>query len=154
MRDVRVTQRFGARPQYYAQFGFPDGHEGCDFGGESGDFIFACADGIVKVIAPDDGQHPYGNQIRLVHNFEGQEYETIYAHLARFVGTLRVGHLVKAGELVAYMGTTGNSSGVHLHLTCKKRGATARREIQTTWDGRQAVFPRDVINPEPLFVDE
>lgn len=114
----RITQVYGARPEYYAQFGLP-GHEGIDYGGADGAPIYAAADGVVKLIAKDDGKHPYGNHMRISH---APAYETIYAHLRGFVPELVEGDAVKRGQLIGYMGSTGNSTGVHLHFTLKRNG--------------------------------
>lgn len=117
----RVTQVYGARPEYYAQFGL-DGHEGVDWGGKEGDPVLAAADGVVKLIAKDDGRHAYGNQIRLTHTVGTDVYETIYAHLRGFVTEVKQGDAVKAGQQIGYLGSTGNSSGPHLHFSVKKNG--------------------------------
>lgn len=126
----RITQRYGARPEYYAQFGL-DGHEGQDYGGALDDSIFAAATGTVKLVAKDNGVHPYGSHIRITHKHGDDTYETIYAHLNSFSKDLRVGELVTKGRRIGFMGTTGNSTGVHLHFTLKKNGG--------------------IVNPEPYF---
>lgn len=115
-----VTQHFGARPDYYAQFGLP-GHEGIDLASPYGTPYTAVADGVV-IWASDQrrsgGPSAYGWHIILDH---GDGYTTLYAHAA--VWPLPpVGSVVLAGEVVAFSGNTGNSSGPHLHLTLKKQG--------------------------------
>lgn len=117
----RITQVFGARPEYYAQFGLP-GHEGVDIGGNDGDLIFAAADGVVKLLAKDDGKHPYGNQIRISSAWGTDTYEVVYAHLRGFKPELVQGDPVRAGDILGYMGSTGNSTGTHLHLSVKHNG--------------------------------
>lgn len=117
---VRVTQIYGARYDYYMRnFGLP-GHEGIDYGGKDGANIYAAADGVVKLIAKDDGVHPYGNHIRLTHK---DGFETIYAHLRGFVPELAQGSAVKRAQVIGYMGSTGNSTGTHLHFSVKRDGA-------------------------------
>lgn len=118
---ARVTQAYGARPDYYAQFGLP-GHEGIDYGGKDGDPICAAANGVVKLIAKDNGVHPYGNHIRITSVWHADTFEHIYAHLRGFKSELVQGDTVHAGDVIGYMGSTGNSSGVHLHLTLKRNG--------------------------------
>lgn len=116
---LRITQAYGARYDYYmTNFGLP-GHEGIDLGGSDGAPILAAADGTIKLIAKDDGVHPYGNQVRITHS---GGYETVYAHLRGFQPGLVQGDAVKAGDVIGFMGDTGNSEGVHLHLTLKKDG--------------------------------
>lgn len=117
-----MTQGYGARPEYYKQFGLP-GHEGIDYGGRAGDSIFAAADGTIKLLALDNGVHPYGTHVRVTHVYRGETYETIYAHLSSFAEGLRHGQTVFAGQVIGAMGSTGNSTGVHLHFSLKRNGA-------------------------------
>lgn len=128
--NPRVTQVYGARPEYYAQFGLP-GHEGIDYGGADGTPIYAAAGGTIKLVAKDNGVHPYGNHIRITHSHNGDVYETIYAHLRGFKSELKAGDAVSAGAVIGYMGSTGNSTGTHLHFTLKKNGG--------------------IVNPAPYF---
>lgn len=110
---------FGANYDYYMKhFGLP-GHEGIDYGDREGAPVFAAAGGVVKLIARDDGKHPYGNHIRITHP---DGYETIYAHLRGFSTELIVGSVVYAGRQIGMMGSTGNSTGPHLHFTLKRNG--------------------------------
>lgn len=129
----RITQVYGANYDYYMKnFGLP-GHEGIDYGGADGAPIYAAADGVVKLIASDDGKHPYGAHMRVIHAAgDGNTYETIYAHLRGFVAGIAQGDNVAAGQQIGYMGSTGNSTGTHLHFSVKKNGV--------------------IINPTPLFV--
>jgi murein DD-endopeptidase MepM/ murein hydrolase activator NlpD len=135
-----ITQGFGANPQIYQAFGLP-GHEGLDFRAPTGSKIFAVADGTISEIRMDGNTNwqtkPYGNQIRILH--EG-EYTTIYAHLQ--LVSVNVGERVKAGDLIGLADSTGNSSGSHLHLTLKHKGATARGETN---------YPGDIVNPKPYM---
>lgn len=124
----RITQVYGANYDYYMEnFGLP-GHEGVDMGGSDGANIYASADGTVKLIARDNGVHAYGNHIRISH---ADGYETIYAHLRGFVTELTQGDSVRRGQVIGYMGSSGNSTGTHLHFSVKHNGA--------------------IIDPEPLF---
>jgi murein DD-endopeptidase MepM/ murein hydrolase activator NlpD len=120
---VRVTQVYGARYDYYMEnFGLP-GHEGEDYGGKDGDPVFAAESGTVKLIAKDDGKHPYGSHIRITHQRGNDVYETIYAHLRGFVAGIVQGDKVRTGQQIGYLGNTGNSTGPHLHFSLKKNGA-------------------------------
>lgn len=119
---ARVTQVYGERVEYYKQFGLCCGHEGTDYGGKDGDPIYAAADGVVKLIAKDNGVHPYGNHVRITSVWHADTFEHIYAHLRGFKAELVQGDTVHAGDVIGYMGSTGNSSGVHLHLTLKRNG--------------------------------
>ena len=100
------------------------GHKGIDIRattpGVAGDKVFAYADGVVaKVTAPplNDG---YGVRIHHINPYPeltgGQKYlRTQYLHFCK-MPQLRAGDHVKAGQLIGYMGTSGNSTGVHLHF--------------------------------------
>jgi len=120
----KTTQKYGANKPYYNKLGLPEGHEGVDGYGTS-DRVYSVADGVVKLVAKDNSVHPYGNHIRIAH--EGG-YESIYAHLRGFKDGLVAGSPVVAGQLIGYMGNTGNviksatSSGIHLHLSIKLNG--------------------------------
>lgn len=135
-----ITQVFGANPQVYNKFGLP-GHEGLDFVAPLGSEIYAVADGFVSDIRLDGNsspmQLPYGNQVRVQHD---DGYETIYAHLDQVV-VVR-GQVVRAGQLIALADDTGNSTGSHLHLTLKKKGAT---------QAGQTSYPHDIVDPTPLL---
>jgi murein DD-endopeptidase MepM/ murein hydrolase activator NlpD len=118
VKPLIITQPYGANPAYYRQFGL-DGHEGIDYALSSGQVVFACADGIVKMVKPgmDSGWHNYGIHLRIAH---ADGYETIYAHLQTVL--VREGQSVLAGDKIARGDNTGNSTGNHLHLTLKKDG--------------------------------
>jgi murein DD-endopeptidase MepM/ murein hydrolase activator NlpD len=90
-------------------------HEGIDFIAEPGTAILAAAAGIVKTVE----QHPqYGNMVEIDH---GNDLITRYAHAqATFV---KVGEFVKRGQRIAAVGTTGRSTGPHLHFEVRIGGA-------------------------------
>ena len=116
---VRITQRFGENPQVYAEFG-QAGHEGVDFGVSAGSPIYACADGEVFQVRPDDG-NDYGLHVRVRHQVDGCEYRTVYAHLSQAL--VSKNQRIRTGERIALSGNTGHSCGPHLHLTLKLIGA-------------------------------
>jgi len=89
-------------------------HEGVDFPGEVGRAILAAAGGVV--IGAE--KHPqYGNLVEIDH---GNDYTTRYAHCERILVSL--GQVVKRGQKVATLGTTGRSTGPHLHFEVRYRG--------------------------------
>lgn len=110
-----ITQQYGARPEYYKQFGLK-GHEGIDFRAPEGSKIFSCTDGTVVLAQQDDGRHPYGTHIRVQYG----PYTLVYAHLSKLL--VSSGDDVKAGQIIGLAGNTGNSSGAHLHLTLLRDG--------------------------------
>lgn len=91
-------------------------HTGTDYGAPTGTPMGATAPGIISFIG-DGG--PSGNLVKVKH--EGG-YESGYAHMSRFVPGLKVGDRVERMQTVGYVGSTGRSTGPHLHFTMKKDG--------------------------------
>ncbi len=92
-------------------------HRGTDFSARIGTPVIATAHGVV---AKKERQRGYGNVIFLRHH--SGEYMTVYAHLSRFARGLRVGKRVTQGQIIGYVGSTGLSSGPHLHYEFRKYG--------------------------------
>lgn len=90
----------------------PD-HHGTDYANSGIHEIFAVADGTVSKSYVSSS---YGEVIFIVHNIDGQVYETVYAHLRTGSRKHRVGDRVKQGDVVGIMGNTGYSFGQHLHF--------------------------------------
>jgi len=91
-------------------------HTGTDFGAPTGTPIGATAPGVVSFIGNGG---PSGNLVKVKHD---GGYESGYAHLSRFEAGLSVGDPVERLETVGYCGSTGRSTGPHLHFTMKKNG--------------------------------
>ena len=110
---LAVTSEFG--PRNYA----PDPiHTGIDFSARAGTPVYAAMDGIVLLRLTNP--KTFGNHIVLYH---GGEVTTMYAHMSGF-GTCQVGDRVRRGEVVGYVGSTGLSTGDHLHFEYQINGAT------------------------------
>jgi len=90
-------------------------HAGLDFTAPIGTPIYAAADGVIKDAGFNTGG--YGNRVVINHGFG---YETLYAHMVRIKA--RVGTRVKRGEVIGYVGTSGKSTGPHLHYEVHKNG--------------------------------
>jgi len=133
-----VTQYFGENPHIYAKYG-QAGHEGIDFLASVGASVYACAEGEVFAVQPDDG-NAYGLHLRIRHRVDGSEYRTVYAHLSEAL--VSPGRRVHAGERIARSGNTGHSLGPHLHLTLKLAGA------------KTPGYPDGVIDPLPYLQEE
>lgn len=84
-------------------------HEGVDFAAATGTPIRASGDGTVDFVGTQNG---YGNIVILKH---WNNYSTAYAHMSRFASGLRKGMKVNQGDLIGYVGSTGWSTGPHLH---------------------------------------
>jgi murein DD-endopeptidase MepM/ murein hydrolase activator NlpD len=92
-------------------------HRGTDFAAPTGTPILAAGDGTI-VRASRYGA--YGNYVRVRHS---NGYETAYAHMSRFARGTRTGARVRQGQVIGYVGTTGRSTGPHLHYEVLRRGA-------------------------------
>lgn len=91
-------------------------HHGVDFAVKTGTPIKAAEDGKVIFYGRLGG---YGNLMVIKHN---KEFSTLYAHLSKMDKKIKVGQTVKAGQVVAYSGNTGRSTGPHLHFEVRKNG--------------------------------
>ncbi len=91
-------------------------HNGTDFGAPMGEPVYASSPGVVTVAGYVGAT---GNLVKIEH---ANGYETGYAHLSRFAEGLRVGDKVKRLQVVGYVGSTGRSTGPHLHFSAKKDG--------------------------------
>ena len=98
-------------------------HAGTDFAAPGGTPIYAAASGYVQVAGWSNGG--YGNYVIIYHGkmSDGNTYSTLYGHM-KSVAT-SAGKYVKQGELIGYVGSTGNSTGNHLHLEVWKGGSKA-----------------------------
>lgn len=113
-RDLkRVASGFGSRiDPVYKTIKF---HAGLDFAAPQGTPIYATADG--RVTTAGNTGNGYGNHVEINHGFG---YETLYGHMVRV--KVRVGQMVKRGEVIGWVGSTGKSTGPHLHYEVHKGG--------------------------------
>lgn len=112
VRQGYISSGFGYRPDPIS--GSRDFHPGVDFDGEMGDDILAVAGGVVSFAGRKNG---YGNLIEIDH---GNGYVTRYAHNSS--NALQVGDPVRPGDIVAKMGSTGRSTGTHVHFEVWENG--------------------------------
>ena len=111
-----ITSRFGYREDPFT--GEIAYHSGTDIGAPGGTPILASADGTVTIAnAIDSWGGGYGYHIKINHN---DTFDTLYAHCSSICVT--VGQEVKQGEVIGYVGTTGNSTGNHLHFEVWQNG--------------------------------
>lgn len=99
--------------------GWGDGrnHRAIDIGAPVGTPIIAAADGVVVKAVGSGWGGGYGLHLQISH---GNGYETLYAHCSRL--NVSCGQAVKQGQVIAYVGSTGRSTGPHLHFETKKNG--------------------------------
>lgn len=108
LKFSRISSTFGMRklPGFQAWSGH---HAGVDYAAPTGTPIHATADGTVDFVGWRDG---YGNTVILKHH---SRITTLYAHQSRFASGLKAGSKVSQGDLIGYVGSTGWSTGPHLH---------------------------------------
>lgn len=113
MNAARISSGFGMRR--HPILGYSKMHKGTDFAAPTGTPIMAAGDGIVKQRAWNGA---YGNFVLIQHN---GTYATAYGHMSRF-GNIKQGQRVKQGQVIGYVGTTGRSTGPHLHYEVRANG--------------------------------
>jgi murein DD-endopeptidase MepM/ murein hydrolase activator NlpD len=107
INGARLSSSFGMRK--HPIDGFNKMHRGTDFAAPSGTQIMASGSGVVTRARWCGGG---GNCIKIKHN---STYETIYAHMKNFARGIKEGSRVKQGQIIGYVGSTGKSTGPHLH---------------------------------------
>ncbi len=114
MNGARISSNFGMRK--HPVLGYNKMHKGTDFAAPTGTPIYAAGNGVVEFRGRNGG---YGNYVRIRHN---GKYKTAYAHMSRFGKGIRKGSHVKQGQIIGYVGSTGRSTGPHLHYEVLEHG--------------------------------
>jgi hypothetical protein len=127
-----VSQWYGENPDNYGRFGLR-GHNGIDYAVPVGTPVRAVADGVVAMVATDAA---YGKYVRVWH--AALRVHSFYAHLSE--ARVADGQAVKAGDVVALSGNTGNSTGPHLHFELRIADANGGYEPVARM-GKGAVDP-------------
>jgi murein DD-endopeptidase MepM/ murein hydrolase activator NlpD len=104
---ARLSSRYGARR--HPILGYTKVHRGLDFAAPRGTPIYAAGNGTVRAAGRNGA---YGNYVRIRHN---ERYSTAYAHLRGIAKGVRKGRRVVQGQVIGYVGSTGRSTGPHLH---------------------------------------
>ncbi len=107
INGARLSSSFGMRK--HPIDGFNKMHRGTDFAAPMGTPIMASGDGVIKKAGWCGGG---GNCVVIKHN---TTYQTVYAHMSKFANGIRNGVRVKQGQTIGYVGSTGKSTGPHLH---------------------------------------
>ena len=111
---ARLTSGFGMR--LHPLLGYSKMHAGVDFGVPQGTPIRAAGSGVVEVA----GRHgSFGIAVEIKHN---NRYETLYAHMSKLAAGVRRGAKVNQGQIIGYVGSTGRSTGPHLHYEVHANG--------------------------------
>jgi len=107
INGARLSSPFGMRK--HPIDGFNKMHKGTDFAAPTGTPIMASGDGVIKKAGWCGGG---GNCVKIRHN---STYQTVYAHMSKFARGIKSGVRVKQGQTIGYVGSTGKSTGPHLH---------------------------------------
>ena len=107
INGARLSSPFGMRK--HPIDGYNKMHRGTDFAAPTGTPIMASGDGVVKKAGWCGGG---GNCVKIRHN---STYQTVYAHMSKFARGIKAGIRVKQGQTIGYVGSTGKSTGPHLH---------------------------------------
>ena len=107
INGARLSSPFGMRK--HPIDGFNKMHRGTDFAAPTGTPIMASGDGVIKKAGWCGGG---GNCVKIKHN---STYQTVYAHMSKFARGIKPGVRVKQGQTIGYVGSTGKSTGPHLH---------------------------------------
>ena len=107
INGARLSSPFGMRK--HPIDGYNKMHKGTDFAAPMGTPIMASGDGVVKKAGWCGGG---GNCVKIKHN---STYQTVYAHMSKFARGIKPGVRVKQGQTIGYVGSTGKSTGPHLH---------------------------------------
>tara|TARA_R110000868_G_scaffold1238_3_gene9611 strand:- start:678 stop:2420 length:1743 start_codon:yes stop_codon:yes gene_type:complete len=111
---ARISSSFGRRK--HPILGYTKMHSGVDFAAPRGTPIYAAGNGKVEIAGWTGG---YGKFVRIQH---ANGYETGYGHMNGFASGIRPGVSVRQGQVIGYVGTTGRSTGPHLHYEVSIRG--------------------------------
>ena len=131
-------------------------HRGVDFAAPMGTPIYAAGNGTIEYASRKGG---YGKYVRIRHN---RNYKTAYAHMKGFARGIRKGRRVTQGQIIGYVGTTGRSTGPHLHYEILRSGRQLNpmrvrmpsgrklkgkelarfQELRATLDHRYALLPK------------
>ena len=114
INGARLSSPFGMRK--HPIDGFNKMHKGTDFAAPMGTPIMASGDGIIVKAGWCGGG---GNCVKIKHN---TVYQTIYAHMSKFANRVKTGVRVKQGQIIGYVGSTGKSTGPHLHYEVIENG--------------------------------
>ena len=107
INGAKLTSRYGNRK--HPVLGYTKLHRGLDFAAPTGTPVFAAGDGIIEKAGWNGS---YGRYIRIRHT---GTYKTAYAHLSRIHKKIKIGSRVSQGKTIGYVGSSGRSTGAHLH---------------------------------------
>ncbi len=126
---AKLTSGFGMR--VHPLLGYTKMHTGVDFGASRGTPIHAAGAGVIDIAGRESG---YGNVIEIKHN---DRFKTMYAHMNNFAQGIRTGVRVNQGQVIGYVGSTGRSTGPHLHYEVRVNDRPVNPSSIRATGGRQ-----------------
>ncbi len=129
INGARLSSSFGFRKHPIS--GFNKLHKGTDFAARTGTPIMAAGNGVIVKASRFGG---YGNYVKIQHS---NGFETAYAHLSKYGPGIKNGKRVRQGDIIGYVGTTGRSTGPHLHYEVIKNGQAINAMSLKLPTGRQ-----------------
>jgi murein DD-endopeptidase MepM/ murein hydrolase activator NlpD len=142
MDTSKITSRYGMRD--HPILGYSAMHTGVDFGAPTGTPVLAAGAGKVKMAGYNGG---YGLYVRLDHT---AQVGTGYAHLSRLGPGIKPGASVRQGQVIGFVGSTGMSTGPHLHYEFYK-GATAVNPLAQKYSMRNTLAGKDLASFQKLM---
>ncbi len=153
LRFVRISSGFNPK-RMHPILHITRGHMGTDFAAPVGTPVWSTADGTVSVKLPESQSRGKGNYIEIKH---AGGLTSGYMHLSKFAKGLKLGQVVKQKQVIGYVGTTGLSTGPHLHFMLKENGSYVdpqkvkmRRDVPVP-KGAQDAFKRAVADRMAAF---
>ena len=153
LRFVRISSGFNPK-RMHPILHITRGHMGTDFAAPVGTPVWSTADGTVSVKLPESQSRGKGNYLEIKH---AGGLTSGYMHLSKFAKGLKLGQVVKQKQVIGYVGTTGLSTGPHLHFMLKENGSYVdpqkvkmRRDVPVP-KGAQDAFKRAVADRMAAF---
>jgi murein DD-endopeptidase MepM/ murein hydrolase activator NlpD len=134
---AKLTSGFGVRR--HPLLGYTKMHEGVDFGASSGTPIHAAGAGVIDIAGRHGG---YGNVVVIKHN---EKFKSMYAHMQRFAAGIRPGVRINQGQVIGYVGSTGRSTGPHLHYEVRINDRPTNPMLIRATGGKQ-LAGKDLLN--------
>ena len=137
--DSRISSPFGNR-RYYGRSTSTAFHNGIDFEGKVGEPIHAAADGVVNHA---NWYYNYGRTVKISH---ADNFETLYAHMSRIEAGIAPGTTVHKGDVIGYVGSTGRSTGPHLHFSTIVNGQFVDPEQYLSANGNGQLDAQSLVS--------
>jgi murein DD-endopeptidase MepM/ murein hydrolase activator NlpD len=133
----RISSHFNPKRKHPV-LGYTRAHKGTDFAAPSGTAIKAAGDGVIEMAKWHGG---YGRYVRIRHD---KKYKSAYAHMRRYAKGIKAGKKVRQGQVIGYVGTSGRSTGPHLHYELLRHGVQVNAMRERLPNGKK--IPRKLLN--------